>query len=270
MSFWGAKVITNLFSVFDDLLGTDGAIVRALWGGFSVDNPTLNRFFSLHFLLPFVLAGVVILHIWALHIPGSTNPLGIDAKSPQDKLPFHPYYSAKDLFGLGVFIMIFGVFVFYMPNILGHPDNYKMANPMVTPAHIVPEWYYLPFYAILRSIENKLFGVLAMFASILILFVLPWLDVSKVRSLRFRPVARFFFWIFVINACFLGWLGQANLEMEVFMGLTVFTCGQISTAYYFGYFLVILPWVSRKEKPLPLPTSIAQYVLDKNAPKEEV
>ncbi len=270
MSFWGAKVITNLFSVFDDLLGTDGAIVRLLWGGFAVDNPTLNRFYSLHFLLPFVLAGVVILHIWALHIPGSTNPLGIDAKGPQDKLPFHPYYSAKDLFGLGVFIMIFGAFVFYVPNILGHPDNYIMANPMSTPAHIVPEWYYLPFYAILRSVESKLFGVLAMFGSILILFALPWLDVSKVRSLRFRPLSRFFFWIFVVNGIFLGWLGQASLEMEVFMGLTVFDFGQISTAYYFAYFLVILPWVSRKETPLPLPTSIAQHILDKNAPKEEV
>ena len=198
MSFWGATVITNLFSAIP-LVGDH--IVTWLWGGFSVDNPTLNRFFSLHYLLPFVIVGVVMLHSVALHAVRSNNPLGIEIKGPQDTLPFHPYYTVKDYFGLGVFMIVFALFVFFAPNFFGEPDNYIPANPLVTPPHIVPEWYFLPFYAILRAtpdivipftnvilIEAKLAGVIAMFGSIVLLFFLPWLDTSPVRSARFRPV----------------------------------------------------------------------------------
>src|SRR3954469_11620468 len=185
MSYWGATVITNLFSAIP-VVGD--SIVTLLWGGFTVDNPTLNRFFSLHYLLPFVLVGVVVLHLVALHQHGSNNPLGIDRKGPQDSIPFHPYYTVKDLFGLCVFLLVYAAFVFYAPNMLGDPANYIPANPLQTPEHIVPEWYFLPFYAILRSIPNKLMGVIAMFGSILLLFALPWLDTSRVRSARFRPV----------------------------------------------------------------------------------
>ncbi|WP_431268140.1 cytochrome c1 [Dankookia sp. P2] len=183
MSFWGATVITNLFSALP-LVGPD--IVTFLWGGFSVDNPTLNRFFSLHYLMPFVIFGVVFLHVAALHITGSNNPLGIDPKGPQDTLPFHPYYTAKDSVGLVAYFAFFAILVFFFPNMLGHPDNYIPANPLVTPPHIVPEWYFLPFYAILRAVPDKLGGVVMMGASIAILFVLPWLDTSPVRSMRFR------------------------------------------------------------------------------------
>ncbi len=190
MSFWGATVITNLFSALP-IVGKH--IVSLLWGGFSVDNPTLNRFFALHYLLPFVLFAVVFLHVWALHIAGSNNPLGIEPKSEKDTLPFHPYYTMKDGFGVAVFLMIYALFVFYAPNLMGHADNYIKGDPLVTPPHIVPEWYFLPFYAILRSIPDKLLGVLAMGASIIILFFLPWLDTSKVRSLRFRPIMRWWF-----------------------------------------------------------------------------
>ena len=186
MSFWGATVITNLFSAIP-LVGD--SIVTWLWGGFSVDNPTLNRFYSLHFLIPFIIVGVVFLHIVALHKFGSNNPTGIDLTLKQEKIPFHPYYTIKDFFGFGIFFIIFGFFVFFAPNVLGHPDNYIPADPLVTPKHIVPEWYFLPFYAILRAIPFKLLGVLAMLGSILILFVLPWLDTCKVRSCRFRPVS---------------------------------------------------------------------------------
>ncbi|MBT4888059.1 MAG: cytochrome b/b6, partial [Rhodospirillales bacterium] len=178
MSFWGATVITNLFSAIP-IVGD--SIVTLLWGGFSVDNPTLNRFFSLHYLLPFVLCGLVIVHIWALHIHGSNNPLGVEKREPEDTIPFHPYYTIKDLFGLGVLMIFFLGFVFYAPNFFGEPDNYIKANAMVTPAHIVPEWYFLPFYAILRAVPDKLMGVLAMFAAIGVLFILPWLDRSPVR-----------------------------------------------------------------------------------------
>ncbi|WP_165777077.1 cytochrome b [Paremcibacter congregatus] len=267
MSFWGATVITNLFGAFDFVDGMGESILHLLWGGFSVDNPTLQRFFSLHYLLPFVIVGVVILHIWALHLPGSNNPLGIDAKGPGDKIPFHPYYTAKDAFGLSFFIVIFAVFIFFMPNIMGHPDNYIEANPMVTPAHIVPEWYYLPFYTILKAVPDKLLGVIAMFASILIFFVLPWLDGSKIRSAKFRPVTAFFFWLFLVNAIFLGYLGT-KLPDEVMIdmagGVTALTLGQIGSVFYFAYFIVIVPLVSRMESTKPVPTSIAQSVLDAN------
>jgi quinol-cytochrome oxidoreductase complex cytochrome b subunit len=259
MSFWGAKVITNLFGAFDFIPFIGDGIVEWLWGGFAVGQPTLNRFLSLHYLLPFVLIGVVILHIWALHIPGSTNPLGIDAKGPYDKIPFHPYYTAKDAFGLGVFIIFFASFVFYIPDFLGHPDNYVKANPLVTPAHIVPEWYYLPFYAILRAIPNELIGVVAMFASILILFAMPWLDASRIRSLRFRPLSQF-----SVNGLFLGYLGQKAPDDILLASFNVTDFSRVSLAYYFGYFLVVMPLVSRMETTKPIPTSIAAAVLEAN------
>jgi ubiquinol-cytochrome c reductase cytochrome b subunit len=256
MSFWGATVITNLFSAFP-LVGE--SIVTWLWGGFSVDNPTLNRFFALHYLLPLVLVGVVLLHLVALHQHGSNNPLGIDAKGEQDKIPFHPYYTAKDFFGFGVFFLVFSYFVFFDPNYLGHPDNYIPANPMVTPAHIVPEWYFLPFYAILRAVPDKLGGVLAMFGAILVLFVLPWLDTSKVRSGNFRPLFRPFFWLFFVCCIALGYLGGKPAEG------TYVLWSRICTGYYFAYFLIILPVIGKIEKPLPLPRSISEAVLKKPA-----
>ena len=197
MSFWGATVITNLFSAIP-IVGD--SIVTLLWGGFSVDNPTLNRFFSLHYLMPFVLVGIVVLHIVALHQHGSNNPIGIDTKSPQDTISFHPYYTIKDMFGLGVFLILFFGFVFFAPNVFGEPDNYIEANPLVTPAHIVPEWYFLPFYAILRAVPDKLFGFIAMAASVAILFVLPWLDRSPVKSIRYKgSLSKWAIVLFVIS-----------------------------------------------------------------------
>ncbi|MGE3474544.1 MAG: cytochrome bc complex cytochrome b subunit [Rhodospirillaceae bacterium] len=251
MSFWGATVITNLFSAIP---GVGDAIVTLLWGGFSVDNPTLNRFFALHYLLPFVIVGVVFIHIWALHVPGSNNPLGIDA-APADKIPFFPYYVAKDVFGLGVFLMVYFAVVFWAPNMMGDPLNYVPANPMVTPPHIVPEWYYLPFYAILRAIPDKLLGVVAMFGSILILFVLPWLDRHPVRSASFRPIFRILFWIFLANGLMLGWCGAQLAE-----GLPLIL-SRIGTFWYFFHFIVLLPLLSWIETPKPLPASISQPVL---------
>ncbi|MEO1249649.1 MAG: cytochrome b N-terminal domain-containing protein, partial [Pseudomonadota bacterium] len=232
-------------------------IVTWLWGGFSVDNPTLNRFFSLHFLLPFLIFAVVILHVAALHITGSNNPLGIEPKGPQDTLPFHPYYTIKDTFGLGVFLIFFSVFVFFAPNSLGHPDNYIPADPLVTPAHIVPEWYFLPFYAILRAVPSKLGGVLLMFGAIAVLFIIPWLDTSRVRSCKFRPIFKWFFWIFVVACLVLGYVGAKPAE-----GVYV-TIARIATAYYFAHFLIIMPLVGLLETPRPLPSSISEAVLGK-------
>ena len=242
MSFWGATVITNLFSAIP-LVGE--SIVTWLWGGFSVDNPTLNRFFSLHFVLPFVIVGVVILHLVALHRFGSNNPIGIDLKKPSnDTVPFHPYIVVKDLFALLLFLIVFAFFVFYSPNILGHADNYIEANPMVTPAHIVPEWYLLPFYAILRSVPDKLLGVVAMFAAIFVLVILPWLDTSKVRSAIFRPLYKQFYWFLVADVLILGYVGAMPAE-----GLYLLVA-RVATAYYFLHFLVILPVLGLKEKTL--------------------
>jgi quinol-cytochrome oxidoreductase complex cytochrome b subunit len=272
MSFWGATVITNLFSAIP-LVGD--AIVTWLWGGFSVDNPTLNRFFSLHYLLPFVIIGVVVLHLVALHRFGSNNPLGIDTKGEQDTIPFHPYYTVKDLFGLGVFLIFFAGFIFFAPNYMGHPDNYIPANPLVTPAHIVPEWYFLPFYAILRAVPDiglfgftfvtaKLAGVLAMFASILVLLVLPWLDTSPVRSGKFRPIYKQFFWLLVIDCVALGFAGAHSPDELVIEGVDWFTwldIGRIATAYYFLHFLVVLPLLGKLERPKPLPASISEPVI---------
>ncbi len=264
MSFWGAKVITGLFGAIP-LVGEP--IQTWLLGGYSPDDATLNRFFSLHFLLPFVILGVIILHVWALHIPGSSNPTGVDVKGPQDTVPFHPYYTAKDGFGLAIFLIVFAALMFFAPNYLGHADNYIPANPMSTPAHIVPEWYFWPFYAILRAftfdfffVPAKLLGVIAMFASILLLFILPWLDQSPVRSGHYRPLFRKFFWFGLIPCVVvLGICGGAPAA-EPYVIIS-----QIASAYYFAHFLIILPIISRIEKTLPLPNSITEAVLGKAA-----
>ncbi len=256
MSFWGATVITNLFSAIP-LVGE--GIVTWLWGGYSVDNPTLTRFFTLHYLIPFLILGLVVLHIWALHVPGNNNPVGIDIKKPsKDTVPFHPYIVIKDGFALLMFMIVFAFFVFYSPNILGHADNYIEANPMVTPAHIVPEWYLLPFYAILRSVPDKLLGVVAMLSAILILAVLPWLDTSKIRSAVFRPLYRQFYWILVADVLILGYVGAMPAE-----GLYLLIA-RVATAYYFLHFLVVLPILGFKEKTTPLPLSITEPVLGGN------
>ena len=254
MSYWGATVITNLFSAIPGI-GHD--IVTWLWGGFAVGNPTLNRFYALHYLLPFVILGVVVAHVLALHQHGSNNPLGIDSKGPQDRVPFHPYYTYKDMFGLSVFLIIFSVFVFYFPNVLGDPQNYIPANPLHTPPEIVPEWYFLPFYAILRSIPNKLLGVCALFGSIGVLFVVPWLDTSKVRSAYFRPVYKWVFWLLVIDSFVLGAVGAHRPE-----GFWIIV-GRLGTFYYFFHFLVLMPLIGWFERPLPLPPSISEAVLKK-------
>jgi quinol-cytochrome oxidoreductase complex cytochrome b subunit len=258
MSYWGATVITNLFSAIP-VVGD--WIVTLLWGGFTVDNPTLNRFYSLHYLLPFVIIGVVGLHLVALHQHGSNNPLGIDRKGPQDSIPFHPYYTVKDLFGACVFMLVYAAFVFYAPNMLGDPANYIPANPLQTPAEIVPEWYFLPFYAILRSVPNILFipaklaGVLAMFGAIGVLFILPWLDRSRVRSATFRPVYKWFFWVLVADCVVLGIVG-ANKPEGIYLIL-----GRIATLWYFFHFLILVPLLGVFERPRPLPTSISSAVL---------
>ena len=276
MSFWGAQVITGLFEAIP-LVGPP--LKTWLLGGFAPDNAALNRFFSLHFLLPFVIAGAVILHIWALHIPGSSNPTGVEVKGESDTLPFHPYYTAKDGFGLGIALLVFMAFVFFLPNALGHPDNYIEANPLSTPAHIVPEWYFLPFYAILRAftaevwvvqiasfvtggiIDAKFFGVLAMFGAIAVMALVPWLDTSSVRSGRYRPMFKWWFALLVIDFFALMWLGAMPAE-EPYASFSL-----IASAYWFAYFLVILPLLSSFEKPEPLPYSITEAVLgsDKKA-----
>ncbi len=338
MSLWGATVITNLFSAIP-VVGD--SIVTLLWGGFAVDNPTLTRFFALHYLLPFVIFAVVFLHVWALHVTGSNNPLGIDTKGPQDTLPFHPYYTMKDSFGVLVFLIIYATFIFFMPNALGHPDNYIPADPLVTPPHIVPEWYFLPFYAILRAItfetnlvmlggagimfmpffwnfgaflaksfvgmklprfpsmtpkpiflsvglivaglgfvlhgkipvltditilDAKLGGVLAMFGSILIWFVLPWLDGHPVRSARFRPIQRPAFLLLCVLFLFLGYAGAKSADATL-LGIPLSLLALAATAYYFAYFLVILPILAKQEKALPLPPSIHEAVLAQKGEK---
>lgn len=317
MSLHGANVIIGLFGAIP-LVGE--SIQSWLMGGPSVGNQTLQRFFSLHYLLPFMIAGVVILHIWALHVPGNNNPTGVEVKDVEkDTVPFHPYYTVKDGFAIVIFLLIFAAFVFYFPNVLGHADNYIEANPLVTPAHIVPEWYLLPFYAILRAItfdigpiEAKLLGVIFMFGAIAVLFILPWLDTSKVKSMRYRPVAKQFFFGFVVACLLLGWCGATNpdnpivsfgsdklivtytdstgiegsavfdgyeeaaafrgeqvtaggtasLAIEKAGAFTFLHLGQILTAYYFAYFLLILPVLGLREKPKNEPESIHQSILD--------
>ncbi len=271
MSMWGMTVITNLMSAIP-LVGQE--VVTWLWGGFSVGNPTLNRFFSLHYLLPFVIVGVVFLHLWALHTTKSNNPLGIDLKSPQDFVPFHPYYTLKGAFGTVLFLILYCYFVFFNPNALGHPDNYIPANPLVTPEHIVPEWYFLPYYAMLRAIDfnigipftnivlinSKLGGVMIMLGSILILFVLPWLDTSRVRSCTFRPIYKWLVFLLIINCFVLGYVGSQPAD-GVLGGIPLNWIGKLGTFWYFLHFLVLTPVVGRIERPLPLPTSIGTPVL---------
>jgi quinol-cytochrome oxidoreductase complex cytochrome b subunit len=242
MSFWGATVITNLFSAIP---GVGDVIVKWLWGGFSVANPTLNRFYALHYLFPFLIVGVVGLHLIALHQHGSNNPTGRDMKSDTDTVPFHPYYTIKDLFGLGLFMIVWATFVFFAPNFFGEPDNYIPANPLVTPPHIVPEWYFLPFYAILRAVPDKLLGVIMMFSAVFILFMVPWLDRSPVRSARYRPLYKWFFWLFVISCLALGWVGS-----QLPQGWPVHL-GRVATIYYFLHFLVVMPLLTIFERPLP-------------------
>ena len=261
MSFWAATVITNLFTAVP-FVGE--SITNWLWGGFAVDNPTLTRFYALHYLLPFLIFGLVILHIWALHVPGNNNPIGIELKKPsKDTVPFHPYIVIKDLFALLIFLIVFAFFVFYSPNLLGHPDNYIEANPMVTPSHIVPEWYLLPFYAILRSVPDKLFGVIAMFASIFVLVILPWLDTSKVRSAIFRPIYKQFYWFLVADVLILGYMGAMPAE-----GTYLFIA-RVATVYYFIHFLIILPFLGFKEKTIELPLNITEPVLG-GSPNPEI
>jgi quinol-cytochrome oxidoreductase complex cytochrome b subunit len=232
MSFWGATVITNLFSAIP---GIGTSIVQLLWGGFSVDNPTLNRFFSLHYLCPFLIAGAVILHLTLLHQNGSNNPLGRSIVN--DRISFYPYLYVKDVFAFFRFVVVFSYFVIYAPNAMGHPDNYIEANPLVTPAHIVPEWYYLPFYAILRTIPDKLGGVVMRGIAIIILAILPIVDTSSFRSSFFKPFHRSLFWFFFLNCMCLGWIGQEIVETP-FIETALFV-----TVNYFSYFLVLLPFL---------------------------
>jgi ubiquinol-cytochrome c reductase cytochrome b subunit len=278
MSYWGAEVITNLVGAIP-VIGEP--ILIWLRGGPAIDNATLNRFFSLHYLLPFVIAGCVVLHLWALHTAGQNNPVGIlipKERQKKDTLPFHPYYTVKDGFVLIVFFMLFSVFVFFMPNALGHADNSIPANPLVTPAHIVPEWYMLPFYAILRAIPDKFGGVLAMFGAIGVLFILPWLDTSKVRSMRYRPTMRTFFIIFVIVGMILGWCGAQLPDAPVIGSFKTFILidgdlnsylwlTRFATLYYFAFFLIIMPLVGLRETPLPIPATISEPVLGGDAEK---
>ncbi len=267
MSFWGAKVITNLLG---SLPVVGKPILSLLWGGYSVDDPTLNRFFSLHYLLPFVIAAFVGLHIWALHVPGNNNPTGVNVKSKTDTLAFHPYYTVKDAFAISLFMILFAVFVFYLPNALLDVDNASMANPLVTPQHIVPEWYLRPFYAILRAIPDKLTGVLALGAAFVLLFALPWIDTSKVRSMRYRPKARMYFLIWIAAVLALGWCGSVEPDAAIIPGLDtptlldypINTCtwlARLASAYYFIWYPVM--WLLRNEKTLPVPDSLYTPVL---------
>jgi quinol-cytochrome oxidoreductase complex cytochrome b subunit len=255
MSFWGATVITNLFSAIP-IVGE--SIVTWLWGGFSVGDATLNRFYAVHYLLPFVIVAFAGLHLMALHRFGSNNPTGIDVSGPKDTIPFHPYYTVKDLFGFAVFLLVYAWFIFYAPNALLNSDNLIPADPAVTPSHIVPEWYLLPYYAILRAIPDKLLGVMAMFGSIFVLFLLPWLDTSAIRSARFRPIFRWCFWILVADCVLLTFAGARPPE-----GVWL-TVGRIDAAYYFLHFLLIVPLIGLFERPSALPFSINQKVLQPN------
>jgi ubiquinol-cytochrome c reductase cytochrome b subunit len=272
MSFWGAKVITNLLGAIPVVGPT---ITTLLWGGFAVDEPTLNRFFSLHYLLPFVIAAVVALHIWALHVPGNNNPTGVAVKSKSDTLAFHPYYTVKDGFAISLFLIMFALFVFWFPDAFLKSDNMIPANPLVTPPHIVPEWYLLPFYAILRAIPDKLMGVLALGGAIGMLFILPWLDRSKVRSMRYRPRLRLYFFVWIVACLALGWCGsqEPNGEVIAAMGAgpnmidypinSVTWLSRIAALYYFAYFLVLTPFMSGKT--LPVPDSLFTPVLSHGA-----
>ena len=256
MSFAGATVITSLFTAIP-FIGTP--IAHWLWGGYAVGGPTLNRFYSLHYLLPSVIAAFVVLHVWALHVAGQNNPDGIEVKDVErDTVAFTPYATIKDLFAVSAFFILYAWLVFYIPNYLLDADNSVVANPLVTPAHVVPEWYLLPFYAILRAIPNKLIGVIALFASIAVLVAVPWLDRSPVKSAKYRPTYRFFFWVFVVICIGLGYLGS----QEPTQGLALIA--RILGLGYFGFFLIVMPVLSFTEKTKPIPASIADAVLDKS------
>ena len=256
MSFWGVTVITNLFSSLNEIIpGVGTAIVEWLWGGYSVSGATLNRFFALHYLLPFVLFGIVVLHIWALHVAGQNNPTGLDIKTKADAVPMFPYAVAKDMVGMFAFLILFAWFVFFLPDYLGHADNYIEANPLVTPPHIVPEWYFLPFYAILRAIPSKLGGVIAMFSAIAVLIFVPWLDTSRVRSAKYRPLYKWAFWLLVIASVGLGYLGAKPAEGAYVIWSRIFT------VYYFAHFLLVMPILGIIETPTALPKSISASVL---------
>jgi len=256
MSFWAVTVITNLFSSLDSIFkGLGTTIVEWLWGGYAVTGATLNRFYSLHYLLPFVIAGLVGLHLWALHIVGQNSPTGLDVKTKSDAVPMHPYATSKDAVGMFLFLILFAWFAFFLPDYLGHADNYIPANPLVTPPHIVPEWYFLPYYAILRAIPSKLFGVIAMFSSIGILMFVPWLDTARVRSTKYRPVYKWFFWLFVLTCLALGYLGSKPPEGAYVLWARIFTF------YYFAHFLIVMPLVGWLETPKKVPGSITEAVL---------
>ena len=250
MSYWGATVITNLFSAVP-FVGE--SIVTWLWGDYAVGDATLNRFYVLHWLIAFGILGIVIFHVIALHIVGSNNPSGIEPKDTRDTVSFAPFTTSKDLFAMLIFLFAFVIITMYAPNYLGHPDNYIPADPLVTPAHIVPEWYFLPFYAILRSIPDKLMGVIAMVSSIAILGLLPWLDLSKIRSSVFRPIWKQFVFLFVLDFFILMYVGGMPAE-----GIYLLI-GRVGTAYWFLFFLIIAPLVSLIEKPLPMPNSIHEF-----------
>ncbi len=261
MSFWAATVITNLFTAIP-VVGQ--SITDWLLGGYSVDNATLNRFFALHYLLPFILVAVVAIHVWALHVTGQNNPTGVEVKEVEkETVPFTPFATMKDAFGIGAFLVLYAWMMFFVPNYLGHPDNYIEANPMVTPAHIVPEWYFLPFYAVLRAIPNKLLGVIALFSAVLIPAALPWLDTSKVKSGRYRPWFRKAFWVFVAVSLGLGYLGAQPAE-----GVYLWAA-RILSAYYFFHFLLLLPWLGKHEKTRPEPESISSSIAAANAVTED-
>jgi len=272
MSFWAATVITNLFSSLDQIspfgwkIGTH--VATWLWGGFAVGDATLNRFFSLHYLLPFVIAAVVGLHIWALHVPGNNNPLGIDVKGPQDTVPFHPYYTVKDGFYVALFAILFAALVFFAPDLVGDPNNFIPANPVVTPPDIVPEWYLRPFYAMLRSIPQQFLGVVVMAGALLSLAFIPWLDTSRVRSNRFRPLMKQFFWLFLIDCVLLGYCGSKGVDATLF-GVPLVWVARFGTAYYYAFFWLVMPIVGIIETPKPLPDSIAKSVLGASAAPAE-
>ncbi len=255
MSFAGATVITSLFTAIP-LVG--GGIAHWLWGGYAVGDPTLNRFYSLHYLLPFMIAGVVGLHVWAVHVTGQNNPDGVEVENVErDTMAFTPYATIKDIFALSLFLILYAWFVFYIPNYLLDADNSVVANPLSTPAHIVPEWYLLPFYAILRAIPSKLIGVLAPFAAIVLLALLPWLDTSPVKSAKYRPLFRFFFWVFVACCVGLGYLGSQEVSDATTLVSRILTFG------YFAFLVVVLPLLGLIEKTRPMPASIADAVLAK-------
>lgn len=239
MSFWGATVITSMVTAIP-VAGQP--IVQWLWGGYTVGNPTLNRFFSIHFFLPFIIAGVSLIHLALLHKDGSNNPIGSD--SGIDDLPFYPYFAAKDLFAFFCFILFFATFVFYFPNTLNHPDNYIPADPLQTPAHVVPEWYFLPYYAILRSIPHKVGGIIAMGGAILVLFVIPFINTSDIRNTTYRPIFKFCFWFFIADFIILTWVGQKPVKD------TFILVGQVATVYYFAFFLILIPLVGKIESAL--------------------